>query len=303
MALKNTASVAYFKVINVTTGKGVAGLTVAGGDFTSIKLDQDNTLGSDIKGSITLIDKGNGRYAFATSNAQMNYGVICPVIIMANADLEAYGVVIYTETAARAADKMDIVDAPNATAVTAIQNGLSKPGTAQTISSNSDITAIKGQADKLTFDLVSSVNYLKTTSYGFMGTIFAGTAALLTAAANKFFNVSTPTGTVNSLPDAVAGATNGIAIVGSVMGKSPATLAAADVTGNVPAQVKGIDTDAISAASISTGALDKLVKILGGKRIISADGTQVQIYNTSDVLVATLNRTGTGPYTWTPTWA
>jgi hypothetical protein len=107
MALKNTASVAYFKVIDVTTGKGVPSLTVAGGAFTSIKLDQDNTLGSDIQGSITLVDKGNGRYAFALDAAAMNYGVVCPVVVMVNANYEAHGVVIYTETATRGADVID----------------------------------------------------------------------------------------------------------------------------------------------------------------------------------------------------
>jgi hypothetical protein len=43
------------------------------------------------------------------------------------------------------------------------------------------------------------------------------TAGLLAGGFKKFFNVATPTGTVNSIPDAVAGASNGIAIVGSTM--------------------------------------------------------------------------------------
>ena len=42
-----------------------------------------------------------------------------------------------------------------------------------------------------------------------------GTAAQIVAAFTKWFNVATPTGTVNSIPDAVAGATNGLALVGS----------------------------------------------------------------------------------------
>ena len=53
------------------------------------------------------------------------------------------------EIAATGVSKYDLIDAPNSTAVTAIQNGLSKPGTAQAISSNSDITTIKGTTDKL----------------------------------------------------------------------------------------------------------------------------------------------------------
>lgn len=52
---------------------------------------------------------------------------------------------------AKAGNQMDLVNAPNATAVSAIQSGLSRPGTAQTITSNSDITAIKTKTDKLNF--------------------------------------------------------------------------------------------------------------------------------------------------------
>jgi hypothetical protein len=63
--------------------------------------------------------------------------------------------------------------------------------------SNSDITAIKGQTDKLTFDLVSTVNYLKTTVYGAMGSLFAGVAAQVAAGINYFFNVVTPGKTMN----------------------------------------------------------------------------------------------------------
>jgi hypothetical protein len=44
-----------------------------------------------------------------------------------------------TSPLAKPGDKMDIVDAPNATAVTAIQNGLSKPATAQTITPPTDM--------------------------------------------------------------------------------------------------------------------------------------------------------------------
>jgi hypothetical protein len=40
---------------------------------------------------------------------------------------------------AKSGDKMDLIDVPNATAVTAIQNGLSKPATAQTITPPADM--------------------------------------------------------------------------------------------------------------------------------------------------------------------
>ena len=39
-----------------------------------------------------------------------------------------------------------------------------------------------------------------------------------------------------------------------------------------------------------------------GKKVINAAGTQVLVYDADDALLVTLDRTGTGPYTWTPTW-
>lgn len=88
-----------------------------------------------------------------------------------------------------------------------------------------------------------------------LGTALTETAGLLAGAFKKFFNVATPTGTVNSIPDAVAGAASGLAIVGSVMGKSAATLAAGDVSGNLPADLKaitvGVDLSAAMKASVN----------------------------------------------------
>lgn len=70
--------------------------------------------------------------------------------------------------------KMDLIDAPNVTAITAIQNGLSKPGTAQMIVSNSDITAIKSQADKMLFDSNSHI-----AAYGIGGPSIQSTETVL----------------------------------------------------------------------------------------------------------------------------
>lgn len=100
-----------------------------------------------------------------------------------------------------------------------------------------------------------------------LGTALTETAGLIAAGVKKFFDVATPTGTVNSIPNAVAGAAGGISIVGSVMGKSPATLAAADVTGNLPVDVKaitvGVDFSATQKASITT-AVPTVVAIQSG---------------------------------------
>jgi len=50
--------------------------------------------------------------------------------------------------------------------------------------------------------------------------------------------------------------------------------------------------------------LSKVLGAVAGKKVINAEGTQVLIYNESNVLMSTLNRSGDdpGPYTWTPSW-
>lgn len=73
----------------------------------------------------------------------------------------------------------------------------------------------------------------------------------LAAAFKKFFDVAAPTGTLNSIPGAVAGAAGGLAIVGSDMG------VVASVTGNVGGNVVG------SVGSV-TGAVGSVTGNVGG---------------------------------------
>jgi hypothetical protein len=96
--LKNTASRMYIFVVDRVTnpGKGVTGLTAAG-SFTSIKLDQDGTLSSDIKSTLTnWLDEGTGGYSFDVTAAQTNYGTIKPIAVPSSADYQAYGTPVYT---------------------------------------------------------------------------------------------------------------------------------------------------------------------------------------------------------------
>ena len=93
--------------------------------------------------------------------------------------------------------------------------------------------------NKMAFDPDGGVNYLKTTAYGIMGTLFGGTAAWLAGAFNSFFNQQTPTGTVNSLPAAVPGATSGLLTQGTGSGQINAS------DGLVPAEVMAVDPSAL----------------------------------------------------------
>lgn len=97
-------------------------------------------------------------------------------------------------------------------------------------------------------DITSGV--VKANLAQILGTALTETAGLIAAGFKKFFNVATPTGTVNSLPDAVAGAASGVAIVGSNMG------AVTSVSGNVTGSVGSLATQA--KADVNAEVVDAL---------------------------------------------
>ncbi len=128
---------------------------------------------------------------------------------------------------------------------------ISVGGTAQTagdiIGDTNDIQA------RLPAALTANGN-MKASLVEILTTALTETAGLLAGGFKKFFNVAAPTGTVNSLPDAVAGAASGLALVGSNVGVATSvsgavgsvtgavgsvTGAVGSVTGNVGGNVTG----------------------------------------------------------------
>ena len=96
---------------------------------------------------------------------------------------------------------------------------------------------------------------MKSSLVEILTTALTETSGLLSAAFKKFFNVATPTGTVNSIPDAVAGAANGLQIAGS---NAAATYASLSVTGT-------LGVGATTLASLTcTGALTTGSKVNNG---------------------------------------
>ena len=81
------------------------------------------------------------------------------------------------------------------------------------------------------------------------GTALTETPGQLAASFKKFFDVSAPTGTVNSIPDAVAGATGGIFIAGTNAATSITTALTANITGTITGNIEG-DLNG-SAASVT----------------------------------------------------
>lgn len=83
-----------------------------------------------------------------------------------------------------------------------------------------------------------------------LGTALTETAGQLAAAFKKFFDKAAPTGTINSIPDAVAGAANGLFIAGT----NAATTAniAGNLTGNVTGSVGSV-TGAVGSVTGNVG--------------------------------------------------
>lgn len=124
-----------------------------------------------------------------------------------------------------------------------------------------------------------------------LGTAITGTAAQLAAAITKFFNVATPTGTVNSLPDAVAGASGGVSIVGSNMGLNATALGdiedlLATVSGTTGSPVvRSIDdTRAIKFTwPIATGTITVTRSINNEDPYVSASGAATFLHTIDGV--------------------
>lgn len=96
-----------------------------------------------------------------------------------------------------------------------------------------------------------------------LGTALTETAGLLAGGFKKFFNVSSPTGTLNSIPDAVAGATGGLFIAGTNAATTVTTALTTTFTGNltgsvgsVTGAVGSVAAGGIAAASFAAGAID-----------------------------------------------
>jgi len=93
-----------------------------------------------------------------------------------------------------------------------------------------------------------------------LGTALTETAGLLAGGFKKFFNVATPTGTLNSIPDAVAGATGGLFIAGTNAATTVTTALTTTFTGNLTGSVGSV-TGAVGSV---TGAVGSVTGNVGG---------------------------------------
>jgi hypothetical protein len=117
-------------------------------------------------------------------------------------------------------------------------------------------------------DFTSGV--VKANLVSILATALTETAGQISAAFKKFFDVATPTGTVDSIPDAVAGASGGLLIAGSnaattvdITGSlsgsvGSVTGAVGSVTGNVGGNVTGSVGSVTAAVTIAAASVQAI---------------------------------------------
>jgi hypothetical protein len=290
MALKNVASTAYIFVSNTATELGVAGLTAAG-SFTSIKLLQDGTLGSDIKATLAgWVDLGNGGYTFTLTIAMMNYGIIIPVAIPSTATYQGYGVAIYTETAARAADAMDLIDT--------LKHKSGSSGYDRTTDSHEALgekTAAQA-GDKM--DVLDALD-----------TVFANIQSAVNANAVTLSTINGEIITIDgnidtALVDLITITANQTAINNNVtaVGNAVAAIPTNPAVAGDEMKLTGATITSVQSGLALASELAKVKGAVAGKISTSADGKQVKQYDAAGNLLVTKDATGTDPIVFTPTW-
>jgi hypothetical protein len=95
-----------------------------------------------------------------------------------------------------------------------------------------------------------------------LGTALTETAGLLAGGFKKLFNVATPTGTLNSIPDAVAGATGGLFIAGTNAATTVTTALTTTFTGNLTGSVASV-TGAVGSVTGAVGSVTGGATALG----------------------------------------
>lgn len=208
-----------------TTGAGLTGLVFNSSSLTAyFHRDTDTTataislvtmtVGTFTSGGFKEIDAANmpGFYQFCPPNTALATGAESVGFMLKGAANMAPLAIEVQLTA------IDVDSA--ATFMTGV-NGLAPPANwnAMVISAGGIVSA--------------SLDAIKSSALG-------GTAAQLSAAFVKWFNVAAPTGTVNSIPDAVAGATNGLFIAGTNAATTITTALTTTFTGNLTGSVGSV---------------------------------------------------------------
>lgn len=131
-------------------------------------------------------------------------------------------------------------------------NTIAVSGTTQTARDLGASVLISSGTGTGQLDVTSGV--VKASLVQILGAAITGTAAQIVAAFTKWFNVATPTGTVNSLPDAVPGASGGVFIAGTNAATTVTTSLTTTFTGNLTGSVGSV-TGAVGSVTGAVGSV------------------------------------------------
>ena len=129
-------------------------------------------------------------------------------------------------------------------------------GTAQTGRDIGESVLLSSGTGTGQLDFTSGV--VKSNLVQILGSAISGTAAQISAAFTKFFDKASPTGTINSLPDAVAGANGGLPTTNGTKVSQTVDLTAGQsigVSGDLSATMKTSVTAAVPTAAVIAGAV------------------------------------------------
>lgn len=115
-----------------------------------------------------------------------------------------------------------------------------------------------------TGQLDSTSGVVKANLAQILGTALTETAGQIAAAFKKFFDKATPTGTINSLPDAVAGAAGGVFIAGTNAATTVTTALTTTFTGNLTGSVGSLGATAktdVNAEVVDALATDTYAEV------------------------------------------
>lgn len=131
-----------------------------------------------------------------------------------------------------------VVDASGLADANVVKVGPTGSGTAQTARDIGASVLLSSGTGTGQLDFTSGV--VKANLAQILGTALTETGGQIAAAFKKFFDKAAPTGTINSIPDAVAGATGGLFIAGTNAATSVTTALTANITGNLSGSVGSV---------------------------------------------------------------
>ncbi len=201
--------------------------------------------------SASEIDNTNakGWYLFDVSQTETNADALHFTGKSTTANISVVGQLIFTRPANFT--KL-VIDSAGLADANAVKVGPTGSGTAQTARDIGASVLLSSGTGTGQLDFTSGV--VKSNLAQILGTALTETAGLLAGGFKKFFNVATPTGTVNSLPDAVAGATGGLFIAGTNAATTVTTSFTSTFTGNLTGNVGGNVTGSIGSLATQAKA-------------------------------------------------